>query len=151
MDTDSSRPGGCRCGRVRFTVAGTPLVTMACHCDGCRRMTASAYSVSGLYPGAAFRITQGETVLGGLKGDLQHHFCGFCLSWMFTAGSMLGDLVNVRITLLDDPLPEPPFIECWTEAALPWAQTGASRRFARFPDPAEFPSLIAAYAGRQAP
>ncbi|WP_207099907.1 GFA family protein [Paracoccus shandongensis] len=150
MDPET-RQGGCRCGRVRFAVTGAALVTMACHCDGCRRMTASAYSVSGLYPGAAFRITQGKTVLGGLKGDLQHHFCGFCLSWLFTAGPMLVDMVNVRITLLDDPMTEPPFIECWTETALPWAQTGASRRFPRFPDPAEFPALVAAYAGRQAP
>jgi hypothetical protein len=31
--------GGRRCGQVRFTVFGRPLLTMACHCTGCQRMT----------------------------------------------------------------------------------------------------------------
>ena len=67
MQADPIHHGGCRCGWVRFAVAGVPLATMACHCEGCRRMTASAFSVSGLYPLDAFRITQGDTVRGACK------------------------------------------------------------------------------------
>src|SRR3546814_16148897 len=38
--------GGCRCGRTRFRVSAPPLLAEACHCTGCQRMTASAYSLS---------------------------------------------------------------------------------------------------------
>ena len=64
--------GQCRCGQVRFTVAGAPLVTMACHCTGCQRMTGSAFSLSSLYPAIMFEVTAGEPVLGGLRGGARH-------------------------------------------------------------------------------
>jgi hypothetical protein len=37
--------GGCRCNQVRFDISRPPLLTMACHCTGCQRMSASAYRV----------------------------------------------------------------------------------------------------------
>ena len=40
-DRDNLQEGGCRCGQVRFRIDGGPLITMACHCTGCQRMTAS--------------------------------------------------------------------------------------------------------------
>ena len=41
--------GGCRCGRVRLRVEAPPLITMACHCTGCQRMSASAFSLTVQY------------------------------------------------------------------------------------------------------
>ena len=41
--------GSCRCGKVGISVTGAPMLTMACHCSGCQRMTASAFSLSSLY------------------------------------------------------------------------------------------------------
>ena len=38
--------GGCRCDRLRLLITEAPLVTMACHCAGCQRMSASAFSLS---------------------------------------------------------------------------------------------------------
>ena len=56
--------GGCRCGKVRFTIAAPALLTMACHCTGCQRMSASAYSLSIAVPTPGFSATQGEPVIG---------------------------------------------------------------------------------------
>ena len=67
-DRDLAQEGGCRCGQVRFRVGGAPLITMACHCTGCQRMTASAYSLSALYPRESLEVVQGEPVIGGLHG-----------------------------------------------------------------------------------
>ena len=67
-DDGEVREGGCRCGRVRFRVRGKPLITMACHCTGCRRMTASAFSLSGLPASGAFEVLEGEPAIGGLHG-----------------------------------------------------------------------------------
>jgi hypothetical protein len=76
--------GGCRCGRVRIAVSAPPLLAAACHCNGCQRMSASAYSLSLAIPVEGFVVTQGEPVVGGLQGATRHFFCPFCKSWMFT-------------------------------------------------------------------
>jgi len=144
--TGKSVEGGCRCGRVRFRVTGDALVTMACHCTGCQRMTASAYSLSGLYPAEAFAVTQGEPVLGGLHGATRHFHCAHCKSWLFTQPEGLDAFVNIRTTMLDAPMSAPPFLETYTEEALPWAATGASYSFQKFPPPESFGTLMQAYA-----
>lgn len=141
-----TREGGCRCGQVRFRVEGRPMVTMACHCRGCQRMTASAFSLSALYSATAFMLTQGETVIGGMKAEPRHRFCPDCMSWVFT--EVTADLVNIRAPLLDEPDPEPPFLDCYVSEKLPWASTGAPHAFDAFPDPADYPALMAEYAAR---
>lgn len=143
-----AREGGCRCGRVRFRVSGVPLFTGACHCRGCQRMTGSAYSVSGCWPVEQFAILQGEAVIGGLHGATRHHFCAYCMSWLFTRPEGFDDYVNVRTTLLDAPLADPPFLETFTSVALPWARTGATHSFEEFPSPESFGPLVAEFAAR---
>ncbi len=145
---DPCQTGGCRCGNVRFRVDTPPLITMACHCRGCQRMTASAFSLSSLHHAVAFTITAGEPVIGGLRGeDVRHYFCPDCMSWLFTRPVALPDFVNVRATMMDDCTGYAPFIETQTEEKLPWAVTGAKHSFPRFPAMDDFPALIADYAG----
>lgn len=146
-EKDFNRIGGCRCGNVRFAVDHSPLITMACHCRGCQRMTASAFSLSELHPATGFRLTRGETVVGGLKGDdVVHHFCPDCLSWLFTRPAAFPDFVNVRATMMDDCTGYVPFIETQTDEMLPWAKTGARHSFPRFPEMEVFPALMAEFA-----
>lgn len=138
--------GSCRCGRVRFEVDGAPLITMACHCTGCQRMTASAFALSTLYPSEGFRITAGDPVIGGLHGPTRHYFCGYCMSWLFTRPEGMDEFVNVRASLLDDVQSYRPFIETCTDEKLPWASTPAAHSFARFPSTEDFPALLAGFA-----
>lgn len=142
------RTGHCRCGEIQFEVTDAPLITMACHCTGCQRMTASAYSLSELHPSAAFRVTAGEPVLGGLRADTKHYFCPDCKSWLFSRPDGVGDFVNVRATMMEDVRSFSPFIEFYTDEMLPWATTGAIHSFENFPAADEFPRLLAAYAER---
>lgn len=142
--------GGCRCGQVRFRASEAPLFTSACHCRGCQRMTGSAFSVSAGYPADRFELVAGETVVGGLHGASRHHFCGHCLSWLFTRPEGMDDFVNVRATLFDSPMIEAPFLETFTCESLPWAKTGAAPSFETFPPPEAFGPLVAEYAGRSA-
>ncbi|MEM7612861.1 MAG: GFA family protein [Pseudomonadota bacterium] len=141
--------GQCRCAAVRFSVAAPPLITAACHCRGCQRMTASAFSVSALYPADRFKVIAGRTVLGGLRGATQHHFCAACMSWLFTYPEGLSDYVNVRITLLDDADSLSPFIETYVAEKVSWASTPAEFSFAHQPSAEELPGLVAEFASRQ--
>jgi hypothetical protein len=138
--------GGCHCGQVRFEVTAPPLLTMACHCTGCQRMTASAFSLSIAIPIDGFSITKGEPIIGGLHGESRHCFCPYCMSWMFTRLEGLDTFVNVRATMLDNASWFTPFIETWTGEKLPWATTPAVHSFETFPAFEEYAGLIEEYA-----
>ena len=134
--------GQCRCGQIKFEVTSTPLITMACHCTGCQRMTSSAFSLSSLFPSAAFVVTSGEPIIGGLHGPTRHYFCGHCKSWLFTRPEGMDEFVNVRSTLLDDAQSYKPFVETYVSEKLQWAVTGAKHSFNKFPLPELFPVLL---------
>lgn len=137
--------GGCRCGEVRFRVSAPPILTMACHCKGCQRMSASAFSLSVAIPSEGFEVIRGEPVLGGMRNpELRHYFCPSCMSWMFTR--FLPQFVNVRATLLDDASWVSPFMETWTKTKLPWVSTPARHSYPEFPPMEAFPELAEEFA-----
>lgn len=139
--------GRCRCGEVKFEITIGPLMTAACHCTGCQRMSGSAYSLTAMIPVDGFSVTEGDTVVGGLKGpQLHHHFCPSCMTWMFTRIEGVEAFVNVRPTLLEDPRWFSPFIETMTAEKLDWAITPARHRFEGFPTMEELPDLLAEFA-----
>ncbi len=122
------------------------MFTGACHCRGCQKMTASAYSVSGAWPAEMFAVIAGKPVIGGMHGETRHYFCDHCMSWLYTRPEGFDAFVNVRTTLLDVPLADPPFFETFTSEALPWAKTGATHSFATFPPPETFDPLLQGFA-----
>jgi hypothetical protein len=144
--SEAAHLGQCRCGAVRFAASGPPLITMACHCTGCQRMTGGAYSLSSFYPADRFALTQGDTVRGGLKIGPDHQFCPECLSWLFTTAKEIEGFVNVRSAMFDGAAEHRPYVEMYRDEALPGATSGAVRSFGDFPKEVGFPELIAEYA-----
>lgn len=138
--------GGCRCGRVRIRVDAPPLLTMACHCTGCQKMSASAYSLSAAIPSPGFSVVKGDPVIGGLHGATKHYFCSHCMSWLFTRPEGIDAFVNIRPSMLDQPALCAPFIETYTSEKLPWASTPAKYRFEQFPPLNAYEKLISEYA-----
>jgi len=119
---------------------------MACHCTGCQRMTGGAYSLSSFYPADRFKVTQGETVRGGVGTGPDHEFCPKCMSWMFTTAKEIEGFVNVRSTMFDDANAHRPYVEMFKAEAIPGASSGAPRSYEHFPEESEFPKLMADYA-----
>jgi hypothetical protein len=144
-ETNASE-GGCRCGRVRFRVAKRPLLTMACHCTGCQRMSSSAFSLSAAIPSEGFEVIEGEPVIGGLHGASRHYFCGWCMSWLFTRPEGIDWFVNIRPTMLDDASWSTPFMETWTAEKLPWAMTAAVHSYKALPPMDAYEGLIGEFA-----
>jgi hypothetical protein len=139
--------GGCRCGKVRVRVTSPPLLSGACHCTGCQRMTGSAFSLTLTVPGDGFEVTKGEPVIGGLHGPIaHHHHCPHCLSWVFTRAEGMDWFVNLRATMLDDPSGFEPYVEFYTAEKLPWATTPARRSYAKAPEFSEYEGLMREYA-----
>jgi hypothetical protein len=141
--------GACRCGRVRMRISAPPMLTMACHCTGCQKMTSSAFSLSVAVPAEGFEVIQGEPVVGALHApEVHHYYCGWCMSWMFTRPQALSWFVNVRSTLLDGAPWTTPFMETMAAEKLPWVSTPAVHSFAGFPGAELYPDLIAEFQRR---
>lgn len=138
--------GTCRCGRIEIRVSKPPIATSACHCKGCQKMSSSAYSLTAIIPADGFAVIRGEPVIGGLHGaDLHHHFCGHCMTWMFTRVVGMDWFVNVRPTMLEETAWFHPFMETWTSTKLPFAATGAVRSFSEFPAMEDYEGLMKEY------
>lgn len=138
--------GGCRCGQVRLRVTKPPLLSAVCHCTGCQRMTASAFSLSIGIPSDGFEVLQGEPVIGGLHGPTRHFFCPHCMSWMFTRPEGMDEFVNLRVTMLDEHSWFEPHAEFWTSEKLPWVSTPSRHSYERLPPMEEFATLLADFA-----
>ncbi|WP_105374013.1 GFA family protein [Neorhizobium huautlense] len=139
--------GSCRCGRVRLRISAQPILTMACHCSGCQKMSASAYSLSAAVPAEGFEVIEGEPVIGGLHGpDAHHYHCPHCKSWMFTHPEGMDWFVNLRPTMLDDAKWFSPFIETYTSEKLPWATTPAVHSYETFPPFEAYEGLVKEFA-----
>lgn len=144
--------GGCRCGQVRIRVTKPPLLASACHCTGCQRMSASAFSLTLTVPANGFEVTEGEPAIGGLHGAEAHHFhCPHCKSWLFTRAEGMDWFVNVRPSTLDEHGWFVPFIEVWTREKLAWASTPAKHSYETQPEFDEYEGLIKAFAGQPRP
>ncbi len=138
--------GGCRCGQVRLKISAPPIITMACHCTGCQKMSSSAFSLSAAIPAEGFEVIAGEPVIGGLHGATRHYFCPHCLTWMFTRPEGMDWFVNLRSTMLDDTNGVAPFVETFTSEKLPWAATSAVHSYEAFPPMEAFAGLIQEFA-----
>lgn len=137
--------GGCRCGRVRVRISGKPLLTSACHCTGCQRMTASAFSLTVSVPPDALELLQGEVVVGGLHGDISHYHCDYCKSWLWT-GPIAG-VLNVRAPVFDDLNWFRPFVQTCTSEKLAWVDVPAAHSFPAFPEMSEWGKLMSEFGG----
>jgi hypothetical protein len=79
--------GRCLCGSVQIELTSMPLLTLACHCKGCQKFSASDYSLTAMFPTHDFSVS-GELVLGGLKSDAQeHYFCASCMCFVYSRGT----------------------------------------------------------------
>jgi len=142
--------GGCRCGALRIRIDAPPLLTAACHCTGCQRMSASAFSLTVTVPSEGFAVIAGEPVIGGLHGEqVRHHHCDHCKSWVFTRVEPDMGFVNVRATMLDDIGWFTPFVEFWTREKLPWATLPAVHSYETQPAIEAFAPLVADYRARR--
>ena len=71
----------CMCGQVQMRITQAPLISMACHCRGCQKLTSGPYSLTLMLPKPGFEV-EGATEIGALhRPDMQHHFCSKCKNW----------------------------------------------------------------------
>lgn len=144
--------GSCLCGSVTVQLSAPPLLTVACHCQDCQKLCASAFSLTTMFPADAFSCS-GDHILGGLRSKgREHNFCKSCLNFVFSRIEGADYRVNLRTSVLDDAALFDPFIEVMTEEKLPWATVSAEHSYTKFPQTSEeLQALMDAYSAREFP
>jgi len=125
--------GSCLCGTVQVRINAPALLTVACHCRGCQKFTASAYSLTTMFPKKNF-ICTGELIKGGLgtKGK-DHYFCKSCLNFVYSQIGAAHDRINLRTSVLDDAALFEPFVEVMTDEKMRWTQVTAQHSYPQSP------------------
>ena len=107
--------GGCLCGHVRFRLDGAPIVTHACHCTQCQRITGSAFAVNLMIEADRLTVEAGapERCADGQMA------CPRCGTRLWAYHPMFGErAVFVKAGVLaDGPAPD---VHCFTSTKQPW-------------------------------
>ncbi len=94
--------GHCLCGAVRFTYEGAPTWVLHCHCESCRRATASAMTTFVCVPDAALTWTGTATTFAS-SANVTRGFCRTCGSPLFYRNLEKPDETHLYAALLDNP------------------------------------------------
>lgn len=125
--------GSCLCGAVRISITAPPLLTVACHCRDCQKLSASAYSLTTMFPRNSFSC-DGELTTGGLHSvGRTHYFCKSCLNFVYSQILGADNRVNLRTSILNEAAMFEPFVELMTDEKMPWARVSATHSFSRYP------------------
>ncbi len=141
--------GACLCGSVQVEVTTPPLLTFACHCRDCQKLTASAFSLSAMFSREGFSYT-GDLIEGGLgSSGRTHSFCKSCLGFIFSQIQGADHRINLRTSVFAEVASFEPFVELMTDEKLPWSSTPAVHSFAQVPKSLEdLQALMDAYSKR---
>lgn len=115
----------CLCGAVRLA-CGNPVGPGGyCHCDDCRRMTGSAFSVTIPFDSSEFRVISGEvrsfTKAADSGNELTRHFCPNCGSPLYGTSPQHPGRVYVRAGIIDQPTLIHPASQIWCQAKVAWS------------------------------
>ncbi|MEO9818909.1 MAG: GFA family protein [Paracoccaceae bacterium] len=125
--------GACLCDSVQVKVTAEPLLTFACHCRDCQKFSASAYSLSVMFPRDGVHCS-GELVTGGLGSNGRtHYFCKSCLNFVYSQIDGAEHRIKLRTSVLNDAASFEPFVELMTDEKLPWASVPATHSFPLVP------------------
>ncbi len=115
--------GGCQCGAVRYELIAAPRTAYACHCNECRRQSASAFGISIIIDRDGLRILKGDTRVWTRPTDsgstMDCHFCPTCGTrlWHFAKGDP--DTISVKGGSLDAPPDFATLHHIWVSQKLP--------------------------------
>lgn len=92
--------GSCACGRIRFSVTGTPQGASACPCGQCRQMSGFAWS-SACVPETAIAI-DGPTKWVALTDRAKRGICPDCGAFLFRKAND-EDTMSFALGAIDGP------------------------------------------------
>ena len=95
--------GSCFCGTVQIVLRGEPVAMGYCHCDSCRRWSASPVNAFTLWKADAVRVTRGAEQVGTYNKTPRsfRKWCKVCGGHILTEHPQLG-LIDVYAATIPD-------------------------------------------------
>lgn len=115
----SSISGHCLCGACTFTLVGSHNWVGHCHCDSCRRATASPMTTFIGHPDGKWTIN-GKISEYQSRKDVTRAFCPSCGSPIFYRSTEIPGETHFYAALLDDPTQVKPGTHWHYDEVLPW-------------------------------
>jgi hypothetical protein len=116
--------GSCQCGAVTYSVMGRSLFTLVCHCDLCKRQSASAFGMATWLADAEIERLTGETddwVRSTPQGrQISGRFCRRCGSRIFHRHLQNPSILSIKTGNIVPPNAKTPDVHIWTSKAFPW-------------------------------
>lgn len=117
------REGGCACGAVRFSVDVAPMLTGACHCTNCQKLSGGGPNYVALLPKGAAVVTKGEPKLYADKGDsggnVARAFCAECGTPLWSTPEH-APFMTIRAGAFDDAADLGPKMHIYVSSAPAW-------------------------------
>ncbi len=127
-DQPDRQAGRCMCGAVTFEAEGNPLWTCVCHCESCRRASASASVAFVGFPEEKVTIRGEALKTHRSSPGVERTFCGTCgTSISFKSIRWPGELHLFTVTF-DDPEAFPPRMHVHEGERLGWHLIGDNLR-----------------------
>lgn len=115
------KTGHCLCGGVQFEYEGTELFAGHCHCDSCRRQTASPFTTFVGVPNGTWAWTGQTPATYESSPGQTRYFCKTCGAPVAYTSSRWPDEIHFYAALLDDPQTFKPTENFHWEERLHWA------------------------------
>ncbi len=120
MTAVETHEGRCLCGRVRFRAAGAPKWVTHCHCESCRRATASPMTTYAGYETDAVVWTGDALATYASSTDVTRRFCGQCGTPMSYDSDRWPGEVHLFVATMDDPNSFAPGRHVYAVEKLAW-------------------------------
>ena len=120
----STATGRCLCGSTRFVAGAAALWSCYCHCDSCRRATASPVTVFVGFPAVAVTFTGEGLAHHASSPGVERGFCQACGTPLWYRSDRWPGEVHVYAATLDDPAAFPPTFHVHWAEKLPWLTIG---------------------------
>lgn len=139
MNAPALRLGGCQCGAVRYELTGPVLKVYVCHCNECRKQSASAFGISVFMPREALRVTRGTLRWWSRPADsgrvVDCAFCPDCGSRLWHQRAAQPEVITVKAGSLDEPIDIGGAVHIWASRKLPGVVIPATAvQYEREPD-----------------
>ena len=112
--------GHCLCGAVTFEFTGSPIWCGHCHCESCRRATASPFTTWVGVRRDACRFTGVAPVVRQSSAGARRSFCHTCGSPISFESERWPNETHLYAALLDNPADATPQFHVHVGEKLPW-------------------------------
>ena len=111
--------GHCYCGAVKFEVSGNPVNVGHCHCESCRRHTASAMVTFASYRPEQVAFTGDQPTKFTTDDSVSRSFCNRCGS-PISYESNRNEYVFLYVGIFDEPEKLSPQVHMMYSEKIDW-------------------------------